>query len=221
MENISLYEYIENLKQAKEKLHTLGKKLRFEGVSIETIRKEVGGRIKAIEDRLEEIDNKYAIDYKKLIQIINKQRGKKHKLKCFKEVETIWEVNNGSMSPNNYYTGRYWIGFISEESKFSNFKENDLGYSVLNENEFAEMIKSLNKKNSIVLNGSGEYGYPKMFHLDLVKNKNYIQMVTHDYRFWNDFYEEAIFGMLDLINEELQNVEYKQKDVTTSEDLGL
>ena len=89
MGNLSLYDYIEKLKQARENLYTLGKKLRFEGVSIETIRKEVGDKTRAIDDRLDEIEKVHAIDYKKLIKIIDKQRGKKHKLKCFIFFKTL------------------------------------------------------------------------------------------------------------------------------------
>lgn len=221
MENISLYDYIERLKQTKENLHTLAKKLRYEGVPIETIRKEVGGRISKIDEKLDEISRKYAIDYKKLIQIISKQLNKKYKLKCFREIETVWEVENGSMKPNAHYTGRHLKAFITDENNFFNSKENDLGYSSLTEIDYSKMLKGLNETNSIVLNSSEDFGPHRMFVLDLAKDKNYMQIVTHDYRYYNDFYSETTFKLLDIISEELKQAEYKQEDTTSTENLGL
>jgi len=212
MENLSLYEYIEKLKKGKEDLHLLGKYFRFKEYPREIIKKEVGGFIDKIEAELMQLDDEFAIDYKDLINILSKHYDKKFNLKCFREVETVWEVNEGSMTPNTFYTGRYLMGFISEENKFFSFKENDLGYSSLTPAEYAEMLKITNKTNSIVLRGSEDFGLHKMFVLDLAKDKNYIQLATQDYRYYNDFYSNTTFKILDIINEHLKTIEYTNQD---------
>lgn len=222
MENLSLYDYIEKLKQARENLVCPPGSIRIlRSYTATDSRRILDSKIEEINAKLDRISRKYAINYKKLIQIIDKQRGKKHKLKCFKEYETIWEVNEGVMSPNKSYTGRYLLGFISEDNKFYDCKENDLGYSVLKTDDYAEMIKATNETNAIVLDANDEYGYPRMFLLDLVKNKNYVQMVTHNHRYWNDFYQERVFELLDIITEELKQVEYNQENTKTTEDLSV
>lgn len=210
MENLSLYDCIQKLKQGKEDVTTFGKYLRYKGFSREIANKQADVIFNQIENRLEEIDNQYALDYKDLTSLISKHYNKKFNLKCFREVETVWEVENGTMRPKNNTTGRWLMCFVAENNKFFNAKQNNLGYSYLNETDYEELLQIVNEDDFIVL-ADEELGHG-MFALESFKRNNYIQMVTQNHWYNGSYFYETTRKILGVIKNYLKTAEYTSED---------
>ena len=221
MENVSLYDYIERLKQVKENCTQRAQNSRLTPNEARGVRAKMSEKIKLINAELDKIEKEYPIDFKLLAGIISEQTNKDYKLKKFRETETIWEVKDDVMKPNKYFTGRYVIAYVNKDNKFFNHKESTLGDSYMNSNEYSDMLETLNQTNSIVLRSSDGFGLDEWLSYGIVEYKNYMSLITRDERFYEDFYAETTNKIKQMIINVLKISKLKQEDATTTEDLRL
>jgi hypothetical protein len=167
---MNLYEMIEYTKnkyqQEHDKYMVLRSKMSYYDMSIEPdaqMHQQYG-------DMLKQIEKTYNIDCFRLARIISKVKGEEYRLKVFRKLY--------GMTDEERYTYEYTAAFVNKDSKYFD-NGSDKKEICLYASKYAEMQKSLNDTNAIIMAKFDNYPLQNLY--DNLNTINFIELFTQGY----------------------------------------